>query len=71
MDKIGIRGFLIVVGMTLLSGLPALAQTGFNFKMTSSFYAGNATMPAGTYSLTPMEEEVGLFGFKIVRAHTR
>ena len=61
MDKIGIRGFVIVVGMTLLSGLPGLAQTAFKFKMTSSFYAGNAKMPAGTYSLTPLEEEVGLF----------
>lgn len=61
MDKIGIRIVVIVVGMTLLSGLPALAQTGFNFKMTSSFYAGNAKMPTGTYSLTPLEEEEGLF----------
>jgi hypothetical protein len=61
MKKISIRGFVIVAGMTLLSGLPALAQTGFKFKMTSSFYAGNTRMPAGTYSLTPLEEEVGLF----------
>jgi hypothetical protein len=61
MEKISIRAFVIVVGMTLLSGLPALAQTGFQFKMTSSFYAGNTKMPAGSYSLTPMEEEVGLF----------
>jgi hypothetical protein len=61
MNKIGIRAFVIVVGMTLLSGFPVLAQTGFNFKMTSSFYAGNAKMPAGTYTLTPMGDEEGLF----------
>jgi hypothetical protein len=61
MNKIGIRAFVIVVGMTLLSSFPALAQTGFNFKMTSSFYAGNAKMPAGTYTLIPMGEIDGLF----------
>jgi hypothetical protein len=29
--------------------------------MTSSFYAGNAKMPAGTYTLVPIGEEGGLF----------
>jgi hypothetical protein len=61
MSKSGIRAFVIVAGMTLLSGFPVLAQTGFNFKMTSSFYAGNAKMPAGTYTLAPWEGEDGLF----------
>jgi hypothetical protein len=61
MDKIAVRAFVIVVGLTLVSGFSALAQTAFNFKMTTSFYAGNAKMPAGTYTLTPMGEEEGLF----------
>jgi hypothetical protein len=61
MDKIAIRAFVIVVGMTLLSGIQAFAQNGFSFKMTSSFYAGNATMPAGSYTLTPLGDEEGLF----------
>jgi hypothetical protein len=61
MNKIGIRALVIVVGMTLLSSFPALAQTGFNFKMASSFYAGNAKMPAGAYTLIPIGEGEGLF----------
>ena len=46
MTKTGISTFVMVVGVTLLSGFPALAQTSFGFKMASSFYAGNAKMPA-------------------------
>ena len=42
---------VIVVGMTLLSGFPALAQNKWDFKIASSFYAGNTKMPAGTYTL--------------------
>jgi hypothetical protein len=60
-SKIAIRAFVVVVGMTLLSGFPALAQNGFDFKMTSSFYAGNAKMPAGTYTLRPIQGEEGVF----------
>jgi hypothetical protein len=41
LGKIGIRAFVIVVGMTLLIGFPALAQMGFDFKMTTSFYASS------------------------------
>jgi hypothetical protein len=50
MKKIGI--LLGLTGMMMLmGGLPASAQTAFNFKMSSPFYAGNAKMPAGTYTL--------------------
>jgi hypothetical protein len=60
MSKTSIRAFVVVVGMTLLSGFPALAQNGFGFKTTSSFYAGNTKMPAGTYTLRPVQGEEGL-----------
>ena len=48
----------VVIGvMTLLSGLPASAQDGFSFSVTSSFYAGNAKMPPGTYTLRKVGAE--------------
>jgi hypothetical protein len=53
---------VVVIGVTaLLSGLPASAQNDFNFQMTSSFYAGNAKMPPGTYSLRQMGDEEGVY----------
>jgi hypothetical protein len=61
MNKTTIRAFVIVVGMTLLSSFTALAQTGFDFKMSSSFYAESAKMPAGTYTLRPIQGEEGVF----------
>jgi hypothetical protein len=61
MNKTTIRAYVIVVGMTLLSGFTALAQNGFAFKMSSSFYAGNAKMPARTYTLRPIQGEEGVF----------
>jgi hypothetical protein len=44
--------------MTLMSGTSLLAQRpAFNFTMTSSFYAGNAKLPAGTYAIRQVEDE--------------
>jgi hypothetical protein len=44
--------------MTLMSGTSLLAQRpAFNFTMTSSFYAGNAKLPAGTYVIRQVEDE--------------
>jgi hypothetical protein len=52
----------VVIGlMTLLSGLPASAQGAYNFDMSSSFYAGNAKMPPGTYSLRQIQEEPEMY----------
>ena len=61
MTKTSISTFVIVIGVTLLSGFPALAQTAVGFKMPSSFYAGNAKMPAGTYTLRQMQVDPTLY----------
>jgi hypothetical protein len=48
----------VVMGvMTLLGGLPASAQVNYSFDAPSSFYAGNAKMPAGAYTLRQTEEQ--------------
>ncbi|MGC1298742.1 MAG: hypothetical protein WA869_27265 [Alloacidobacterium sp.] len=51
---------LAAIVMTLLSCLPAMAQVQVTFTMSSSFYAGNAKLPAGTYSLNSMGDEQGV-----------
>jgi hypothetical protein len=51
----------IVAMMMLMNGLPALAQLAFTFHMSSSFYAGNAKMPPGTYTIRQSDEEEGIF----------
>ena len=44
--------------MTLMGGSPSFAQTtAYNFHMSSSFYAGNAKMPAGSYTLRQSGDE--------------
>jgi hypothetical protein len=46
--------------MTLASGLVGLAQAlypTYPFKINSSFYAGNAKFPAGSYTLKQVEGE--------------
>jgi len=54
---------LALVGMTMLvGGLPSFAQTtAYNFHMASSFYAGNAKMPAGNYTLRQTGDGTQLF----------
>jgi hypothetical protein len=48
--------------MTLMGGMSALAQQNqFNFSMSSSFYAGNTKMPAGSYTIMQMQEEPNLY----------
>lgn len=48
--------------MTLMGGMSALAQQNqYNFNMSSSFYAGNAKMPAGSYTIMQMQEEPGTY----------
>jgi len=54
---------LALVGMTMLvGGSPSFAQTtAYNFHMASSFYAGNAKMPAGSYTLRQSGDDASLF----------
>jgi hypothetical protein len=47
--------------MMLMGGLPASAQSAFNFQMSSTFYAGNAKMPPGTYTLRQNGDEPNAF----------
>ena len=48
--------------MTLMGGSPSFAQNAaYNFHMSSSFYAGNAKMPAGTYTLRQSGDEPSIF----------
>ncbi len=50
------------LGMTMLmGGLPSFAQTAYTFKMASSFYAGNAKMPAGTYTLRQSSDDTSAY----------
>ena len=50
--------FALAASITaLVSSLPAMAQTKVTFNMPSSFYAGNAKLPAGTYELRQMQGE--------------
>jgi hypothetical protein len=60
MKKMGVLVCLTGM-MMLIGGLRASAQTAFNFKMSSSFYAGNAKMPAGTYTLRQSEDDANTF----------
>jgi hypothetical protein len=57
MKKIGIFTFAACL-VTLMGSLPAIAQVvHVDFTMSSSFYAGNAKLPAGTYTLKQMPDE--------------
>jgi hypothetical protein len=55
----------VLVGLTaimaLSGGLRASAQTTFDFQMSTSFYAGNAKMPAGTYTIRQMDEDANIY----------
>ena len=50
--------------MMLMGGLPAFAQIAYNFHMSSSFYAGNAKVPAGTYTLRQSSEDPSVFSLQ-------
>ena len=60
MKKMGVLVCLTGM-MMLIGGLRASAQTAFNFHMSSSFYAGSAKLPAGTYTLRQSDEDAGMF----------
>ena len=50
--------FVALIGMTMLmGGLSSFAQTAYNFHAPSGFYAGNAKMPAGTYTLRQSQDD--------------
>ena len=55
--------FVALIGMTMLAGgLSSFAQAiAYNFKAPASFYAGNAKMPAGNYTLRQSGDEASLF----------
>jgi len=56
---VGLAAMMVVSG-----GLRASAQTSFSFHMSSSFYAGNAKMPAGTYTLRQSDEDANTFSLQ-------
>ena len=60
MKKMGVLVCLTGM-MMLIGGLRASAQNAFNFHMSSSFYAGNAKMPAGSYTLRQSEDDANTF----------
>jgi hypothetical protein len=50
--------FVALIGtMMLMGGLPSFAQTAYNFHAPATFYAGNAKMPAGTYTLRQSQDD--------------
>jgi len=55
--------FTFAVGMiTLLGCLPAIAQGAHaTFNMSSSFYAGSAKLPPGTYTVRQMQDDPNAF----------
>jgi hypothetical protein len=60
-----IRVFTFAAGViSLMACLPAVAQVKVTFAMTSSFYAGNAKLPAGTYTLRQMEDDPNAFNLQ-------
>jgi hypothetical protein len=63
MKKMGVLVGLTAM-MVLSGGLRASAQTSFSFHMSSSFYAGNAKMPAGTYTLRQSDEDSNTFSLQ-------
>ena len=56
MKKTTIVGLTLSI-LALVSCWPTMAQTTVTFNMSSSFYAGNAKLPAGTYVLRQMQGE--------------
>ncbi len=61
MKKISVVMF--AVGMiTLMSCMPAMAQwPKVTFTMSSSFYAGDAKLPAGTYTIRQMQDDASAY----------
>ena len=63
MKKITVLALALSV-VTLLGGLPATAQDfGLNakFTMATTFYAGGAKLPAGTYSIKQSQDDPSVY----------
>jgi hypothetical protein len=59
------RLFILAVGViTLVVCLPVMAQVKVTFAMSSSFYAGNAKLPPGTYTLRQMQDDPNAFNLQ-------
>jgi hypothetical protein len=57
MKKISVVMFAVGM-MALMSCMPAMAQWAkVTFTMSSSFYAGDAKLPAGTYTIRQMQDD--------------
>lgn len=50
--------------MMVMCSLPSRAQTTYSFHMSSSFYAGNAKMPPGTYTLRQSADDSGAYSLQ-------
>ena len=54
--------FVALIGMTMLGGLSSFAQAvAYNFHAPASFYAGNAKMPAGNYTLRQSGADTAMY----------
>ena len=54
--------FVALIGtMMLMGGLPSFAQTAYNFHAPATFYAGNAKMPAGTYTIRQSQDDPQMY----------
>jgi hypothetical protein len=57
MKKISVVMFAVGM-MALMSSMPAMAQwANMTFTTSSSFYAGDAKLPAGTYTIRQMQDD--------------
>jgi hypothetical protein len=64
--------WIVLTGLiSLLFAMPAVAQitNSLNFETTFPFYAGNAKLPAGAYTVTPATESSGLLLLESTDGH--
>jgi hypothetical protein len=63
MKKISMFAFAVGI-IALMSCLPAMAQVKVTFTMSSSFYAGGAKLPPGTYILRQSQDDADVFSLE-------
>jgi hypothetical protein len=63
MKKISMFAFAVAI-TALMNCLPAMAQLKITFTMSSSFYAGSAKLPSGTYTLRQMQDDTNAFSLQ-------
>jgi hypothetical protein len=63
MKKISMFAFAVGI-IALMNCLPAIAQIKVTFTMSSSFYAGSAKLPPGTYTLRQMQDDPDAFSLQ-------